>query len=361
MAKRYRLQDPIKFITFLLMLGIFVILLVMLIRSCTHPKQKEPAQDGQASSQSSSAREYEQPADLNGQKPAEYAARQNVYFTASLVGTIYDIEQARNAEEQVKEVPIVYTIVLDPGCGGTENGNPGIGGVWEKEINLKAALALRKQIEEVHPEIRVVMTRTSDHALTGQERIDLINETKPDLAISLHCDYFAGASERRGTAAFLRNSDGAKIKLEDGKKTTVQELARQIAEELQTRAVSALETENRGVSEARYEILNQTTVPVVLIEMAYLTDQSDYDKITSNGYIKAFSEEMTEGINSVLTAIYPNRQPVLEGDTAASAAESAAGSENESGEESIDESIDESEEDAEAEDEDETAEDSEEE
>lgn len=352
MAKRYRLQDPIRFITFLLVLGIFVILLVMLIRSCTHPKQKEPAQDGQAS-QSSSAHEYEPPADLNGRQPAEYAARQNVSFTASLVGMIYDIEQARTAEEQVKEVPIVYTIVLDPGCGGTENGNPGIGGVWEKEINLKAALALRKQIEDVHPEIRVVMTRTSDHALTGQERIDLINETKPDLAISLHCDYFAGASERRGTATFLRNSDGAKVKLEDGKKTTVQELARQIAEELQSRAVSALETENRGVSEARYEILNQTTVPVVLIEMAYLTDQSDYDKITSNGYIKAFSEEMTEGINSVLTAIYPNRQPVLEGDAAASAVEA----ETESGEESMDES----EEDAETEDEDETAEDSEEE
>ena len=330
MAKRYRLQDPIKFITFLLAVAAFVILLILLIRSCGSGRKQTPPSGDQSSSSQVSVPAYEPAADLNGQTPEAYAARQNISFTASLVSMIYDVEKARTTEEQVKEVPILYTIVVDPGCGGTENGNPGIGGVWEKEINLNVALALRSQLNEEHPEIRVILTRTSDRTLTGQDRIDLINETKPDLAISLHCDYFAGASERRGTTSFCRNTDGSKIQLKDGKKITVQEASRQIASELQSKVVSALETENRGVSEARYDILNKTNMPAVLIEMVYLTDQSDYDKITSTGYVKAFAEEMTDGIYSALTALYPDRQPVLEGQ----AEQSAVGSSTESGAES---------------------------
>ncbi|RFM27099.1 N-acetylmuramoyl-L-alanine amidase family protein [Deminuibacter soli] len=79
------------------------------------------------------------------------------------------------------------TIVIDAGHGGRDEGAPGDYS-YEKDIALAVALKLRDKITREFPEIRVIMTRTTDSYPTLHERADLANQSKADLFISIHCN-----------------------------------------------------------------------------------------------------------------------------------------------------------------------------
>lgn len=79
------------------------------------------------------------------------------------------------------------TIIIDPGHGGRDEGAPGSYS-YEKDIALAVALKLRDKINREFPDIRVVMTRTTDTYPTLHERADLANQSKGDLFISIHCN-----------------------------------------------------------------------------------------------------------------------------------------------------------------------------
>jgi N-acetylmuramoyl-L-alanine amidase len=86
------------------------------------------------------------------------------------------------------------TIVIDPGHGGVFRGARGVGGLDEADVNLGVALYLWGLLEEAGAE--VVLTRKTDHDFVDgdssalrkdlQARVDIVEETSPDLFISLH-------------------------------------------------------------------------------------------------------------------------------------------------------------------------------
>lgn len=79
------------------------------------------------------------------------------------------------------------TIVIDAGHGGRDEGAPGEYS-FEKDIALAVALKLRDKINASYPDIRVIMTRTTDSYPSLHERADLANQSKGDLFISIHCN-----------------------------------------------------------------------------------------------------------------------------------------------------------------------------
>ena len=234
-----------------------------------------------------------------------------------------NMTQGVNTQQQEEEETVakIYTVVIDPGCGGTDSGNPGMGDTVEKTINLQVALKLQAMLEAKYPDVQVVMTRSDDSTLDTDQRVSIINTSNGDLAISLHCDYFAGSSERRGVTTYYRQSDGTEQTTgteESGTevKLSVSQMSQQIAQTLQTRAAEALETEDRGIAAESYDILAETNVPTVLMEMAYLTDTEDYNKITSESYQQSLAEAMADGIYQELQTLYPNRAQEAAGQTA---------------------------------------------
>ena len=52
------------------------------------------------------------------------------------------------------------------------------------------------------------------------------------------------------------------------------------------------------------------------MEMAYLTDTEDYNKITSDSYQQSLAEALADGIYQELQALYPNRAQEAAGQTA---------------------------------------------
>lgn len=90
-----------------------------------------------------------------------------------------------------------FVVVLDPGHGGKDYG--AIGKVTnEKTINLAVALKIKKLLSR-YDGIEVVMTRSSDVALSLQERADIANAAKGNLFVSVHVNSVDKRSKNRTT------------------------------------------------------------------------------------------------------------------------------------------------------------------
>lgn len=87
-----------------------------------------------------------------------------------------------------KEAPVV--VVIDPGHGGvpgeTEaNGGANYHDVYEKDLNLETALAMKKELEE-YQGIDVYITREEDVEMSLKERAEFAREKEADMFISIH-------------------------------------------------------------------------------------------------------------------------------------------------------------------------------
>ena len=109
-----------------------------------------------------------------------------------------------------------YTIVIDAGHGGRDDGCSGVSGIKESEINLKVAKLLETNLKTLG--INVVMTRSDGNGLYSanatnykqsdmEERMRIINNANPDMIISIHQNSFSDSSQR-GAQAFYQEMMG---------------------------------------------------------------------------------------------------------------------------------------------------------
>ena len=112
-----------------------------------------------------------------------------------------------------------FTIVLDAGHGGKDPGNLGTGRYkqTEKEITLAVTLKLGEYIEKNLPDIKVVYTREGDTYPTLWQRVNIANDAKADLFISIHCDAFTN-SNAYGSGSFIMGLDFTEHNLRMAKK-----------------------------------------------------------------------------------------------------------------------------------------------
>lgn len=85
------------------------------------------------------------------------------------------------AQKKIKTTQ--HTIVIDPGHGGKDNGIVSSKGLEEKNITLNLA---RKTAQQLETRYNVLLTRTSDMALSQQERIFIANSNHANLFLSIH-------------------------------------------------------------------------------------------------------------------------------------------------------------------------------
>ena len=89
------------------------------------------------------------------------------------------------------------TVVIDAGHGTRPNGtHSGASGSYSTESNVTLAIALKlqKAIEKDIPDLKTVMTRTSEADVGLKTRSEIANSNKGDLFISIHCN---SLSDRR--------------------------------------------------------------------------------------------------------------------------------------------------------------------
>lgn len=185
-------------------------------------------------------------------------------------------------------------VVIDAGHGGMDGGVVGVKtGVKESEINLAISKNLKHYLKTKGYD--VVMTRVNSDGLYGFEtknkkakdmeaRRKIINEARPDLVISVHCNFYP-RSNVRGSQVFYAP------KSEDGQK---------IANVMQSILNASLEASKRVAMSGDYFILQCTEYPSLLVECGFLSNADDEKLLVSGKYQQKVAYSIFSGVHQIL-------------------------------------------------------------
>ena len=189
------------------------------------------------------------------------------------------------------------TIVIDPGHGGNDPGKVGINQALEKDVNLEIALKLRKYLEQ--QDINVVMTREEDRGLYEEtdtnkkvkdmkQRLAIMEQSKPDLVVSVHQNSYPQESISGVQVFYYRDSQA-------GKKAALV-MQEQMIETLQP-------AKKREAKEnSTYYILKKTTVPTIIVECGFLSNSEEAELLVTPQYQEKVAWAIHMGILRYLNA-----------------------------------------------------------
>jgi N-acetylmuramoyl-L-alanine amidase len=228
------------------------------------------------------------------------------------------VEQQRAAAPrppaQHADIPVIRTIVIDPGHGGKDPGAIGPTGVMEKTVVLGVALELKKMLEKEG--FTVYMTRDKDVFVPLIDRTRFANEKRADLFISIHANAIDGSKARRDSLRgykiyFLSQAkneadklaamrENAVIELEDRENRrnydALQDVLNSIAgaeflresqelsimmEQTFTSGLKQIPRQHTGVGQANFWVLNGAYMPSVLVETGFISNTAE-EKLLSD-------------------------------------------------------------------------------
>lgn len=201
----------------------------------------------------------------------------------------------------------VFTVVIDAGHGGNDPGAIGRKG-REKNINLNVALKLGSLIQQNCADTRVVYTRKKDVFVPLHRRAEIANEAKADLFISIHTNSLASRNSRvSGTETYTlglhRTDENLEVAKKENAVILIEDDYKQryagfnpnssesyiIFEFLQDKNMAqsvnfarlvqgqfrANHRIDKGVHQAGFLVLRETSMPSVLVELGYITNQQE--------------------------------------------------------------------------------------
>ena len=221
-----------------------------------------------------------------------------------------------------------FTLVIDAGHGGKDPGTRGVKAL-EKDVNLKVALAFGKYVERNCPDVKVIYTRKTDVFIELSERAAIANRNKADLFISIHSNALPDGKISRGfetyTLGMHRASDNLDVAKRENSVILVEDNYKQryagfdpkssesyimfelmqdnnmsnsveLAKMIQHEACSLSGRQNKGVHQAGFLVLRETSMPGCLIELGFLTtpdeeaflDSSNGQDLLAHGIFNAF-------------------------------------------------------------------------
>lgn len=174
----------------------------------------------------------------------------------------------------------IECIILDAGHGGVDGGTSSED-VLEKNINFAVVMYMKELLEEAGVEVR--LTRSGDDFMDVSERAEFANQNKEDvdLFVSIHCNYFEDDASVSGLEAYYYTGD-------DGG----QACAERMIEVLKGNE----DIKVRSAKHGGYYVLKYTEIPSVLVEMGFLSNQADCEKLNSAEYQKLLAEELAKAI-----------------------------------------------------------------
>lgn len=240
-----------------------------------------------------------------------------------------------------------YTVVLDAGHGGRDPGNLGNGFV-EKKIALKVTLLVGKALS-IRKDIKVIYTRKSDVYPPLWKRGEIANKAKADLFVSIHCDSYKPRPAARGAGTFVLGLRGNQKNLEVAKRENAIVLTEEnykekykgfdpnssesmiglsllqeenldkslhIASLIQSNFVKDLKRYDRKVKQDNFQVLRETVMPSVLVELGFLTNRREGRYLNSkNGQkqmAKAIAAAIEKYINQLKLNTVDNSEPIKE-------------------------------------------------
>ena len=166
-------------------------------------------------------------------------------------------------------------VVLDPGHGG---GSPGAiyNNTYEKMLNLKILYEIGKEFFDSDPDkLKVYYTRVTDVDISLSDRAAFAQKVGADLFVSLHMNANTNKSVT-GTEVYYSASNNKKNKAGLNSETLAKLFVNSLSK--------ALNTTNRGTRAEVYTVVHKNTVPAVLIELGFMSNQNELRKLTDSEF-----------------------------------------------------------------------------
>lgn len=177
-------------------------------------------------------------------------------------------------------------VVVDAGHGGIATGSVKRG-TAEKDINLAILLELKEIFEESGENIGVYYTRLTDNNPTLDQRVQLANKANADLFISIHnnANISGNFSRANGTSVLYSESDQSELS------------SKRFAQICLDQVVEGLKSTRRGVFEGdQIYIIRTSDVPVALIEVGFMTNEAELDKLVDTKYQRKAAKSIYKAV-----------------------------------------------------------------
>jgi N-acetylmuramoyl-L-alanine amidase len=213
----------------------------------------------------------------------------------------------------------VARIVIDAGHGGHDPGAK-VSGLTEADVVLDVAQRLQKLLEK-KAGVDVVLTRRTDTYVPLEERTAIANRSGADLFLSIHANASPNAAARGIETYFLNfasNPEAEAIAARENAASgrTMRNLpdivkaialnnkideSRDFATAVQTSLYEQLRKTNRdarslGVKQAPFMVLIGATMPSILAEISFLTNEREGALLKTDRYRQQIAEALFNGI-----------------------------------------------------------------
>lgn len=166
-------------------------------------------------------------------------------------------------------------VIIDAGHGGNDNGAT-VENIYEK--NITQSIAEKIKSLNTNDKIKIILTREGDTYPTLTDRINFINQKKPDLVISLHANYSPKNKDKNGAEIYTQNSEASK----------------NLGKSLSTKFDDCI------VKEMPLKILKDSQSNALLLEAGYLSNTDDRNYLTNTDGQKEIATKILEFLNEDL-------------------------------------------------------------
>lgn len=213
-----------------------------------------------------------------------------------------------------------FTIVIDPGHGGKDPG-ASYYGKNEKDIVLNVSKYIRENLSR---DFNIILTRGGDSFVKLPNRPEIANKKNADMFISVHANaatdkrangidvfYFSKTSspyaarivkyENGFDEKFGENTGSISQILGELEYKKYQEVSAKLAKGISSNLARKTGMKNNGIDGANFAVLRglgrtNTAIPGVLVELGFLTNSNDREKLGSAKKQKAMADAISEEV-----------------------------------------------------------------
>lgn len=197
-------------------------------------------------------------------------------------------EETKVPDENQTEMRTDIRIVIDPGHGGIDSGTHDGHGFLEKDITLDIGLRMRDFLSKQG--CPVIMTRETDedvsdidgrgrHLKDLQGRVNVIDQGTA--AISIHVNYMGNRQEKGAVVFYAKGSQQGEA------------LAKKVLEAL---ALVGPLNHDFPIPRSNLYILSESQIPIVLVEVGFISNAVDKQKLQDPTYLQNVAEALGKAI-----------------------------------------------------------------
>lgn len=169
------------------------------------------------------------------------------------------------------------TVVIDPGHGGHDKGCQW-GRVYEKHLCLDTSLRLENTLRKKGYQTAVL--RRSDYFISLPQRVSMAAKYRNSIFVSVHYN-FTWRQEACGIETFYYTSQSASL-----------------ASYVQSSVLRRVRCINRGVKQARYYVIRNATMPAILVECGFVSNEAERGQMRKAWYRQAIADGIADGIGT---------------------------------------------------------------